>query len=102
MWITILGLALLDSLSFASIVVTIFLLLSNPYLPARIMVYLLSVAFFYVLLGIALMNGAGAIFSILAVRVEGACCHIVLSAITRDHPRADWRAAGQQTERKGL
>lgn len=62
MWITILGLALLDSLSFASIVVTIFLLLSNAYRPARIMVYLLSVAVFYVLLGIALMNGVGAIF----------------------------------------
>lgn len=62
MWITILGLALLDSLSFASIVVTIFLLLSNAYLPARIMVYLLTVAGFYILLGIALMNGVGAIF----------------------------------------
>lgn len=33
MWITILGLALLDSLSFASIVVTIFLLLSTAYRP---------------------------------------------------------------------
>jgi len=62
MWITILGLALLDSLSFASIVVTIFLLLSNVYRPDRIMVYLLTVAAFYVLLGIALMNGAGAMF----------------------------------------
>ena len=62
MWITILGLALLDSLSFASIVVTIFLLLSNAYRPLRIMVYLLSVAGFYILLGIALMNGAGAMF----------------------------------------
>lgn len=62
MWITILGLALLDSLSFASIVVTIFLLLSNVYRPLRIMVYLLTVAGFYILLGIALMNGAGAMF----------------------------------------
>lgn len=58
MWITILGLALLDSLSFASIVVTIFLLLSNAYRPDRIMVYLLTIAGFYILLGIALMNGA--------------------------------------------
>lgn len=62
MWMTILGLALLDSLSFASIVVTIFLLLSNAYRPLRIMVYLLTVAGFYILLGIVLMNGAGAMF----------------------------------------
>ncbi|WP_411551880.1 GAP family protein [Paenibacillus lautus] len=61
MWINILGLALLDSLSFASIVVTIFLLLSTAYRPDRIMAYLLTVAGFYILLGIALMNGAGVI-----------------------------------------
>lgn len=62
MWITIMGLALLDSLSFASIVVTIFLLLSTAYRPDRIMAYLMTVAGFYILLGIALMNRAGAIF----------------------------------------
>ncbi|MEC0201921.1 hypothetical protein P4H39_04695 [Paenibacillus lautus] len=51
MWITILGLALLDSLSFVSIVVTIFLLLSTAYHTARIMVYLLAAAGFYFLPG---------------------------------------------------
>ncbi|TDQ40385.1 GAP family protein [Aureibacillus halotolerans] len=57
MWVTVAGLALLDSLSFASIVMTLVMLLSSSYSPLRMMTYLLTVSFFYFILGTLLNLG---------------------------------------------
>ncbi|KAB8125964.1 hypothetical protein F9U64_21090 [Gracilibacillus oryzae] len=58
MWLTISGLALLDSLSFASILITIYLLLSKTgFSSPKILIYLMTVSSFYFILGVGLIYG---------------------------------------------